>query len=233
MKNAKRILIVLLILLILMLILLFFKNELFSFLFVKEYEHKYKDINLVEKNLYLDKTQNIIEENTIDINNLKITLSDFYYNKDEKKLEFDLEFSNENSLNNVGYILRVYNTEYCLGDRFNGQISLNSAIEYIISYNKFYEENFGVKNRYIDLVNCITQNNDLLSKCNMLKQDELMENGNLVHQISFELPEEFVINDILNIELFDLNYQNIGEKTVYQVQEPLTQVRYTINFGEN
>lgn len=233
MKNVKKILIVLLIFLIFMLILLIFKNEIFSFIWVKEYEHKYKDINLVEKTLYFDESQNTIEENTININTFEITLSDFYYNKDEKKLEFNLKFANEDSLNNVGYILRVYNTEYCLGDRFNGQISLNSAIEYIISYNKFYEENFGVKSRNIDLVNGITLSNDLLSKCNMLKQDELMENGDLVQQISFELPEEFVISDVLKIELFDLNYQNIGDKTVYQAQEPLTQVQYTINFSGN
>lgn len=67
----------------------------------------------------------------------------------------------------------------------------------------------------------------------MFKQDELLENGNLIHKISFELPEEFIITDNLKIELFDLNYQNIGNSTVYQAQELLTQVRYTINFNGN
>lgn len=233
MKNIKKILIILFILLIFMLIILFFKNEILSFICIKEYEHKYKDINLIEKTLSFDKNQNAIEENEININGFKINLSDFNYSKDEKKLEFNLKFENESSLNHVGYILRVYNEEYWLGDRFNGQISLDSSIEYVINYKKFYEENFGIQNKTIDITDFDLPNNNLLNKCQMLKQNELLENGDLIHKISFELPEEFVINNILKIELFDLNYQNIGNPTVYQVQEPLTQVKYTINFVEN
>lgn len=233
MKNYKKIFIILLIILIFMLILLIFKNEIYSFIWVKEYEHKYKDINSIEKTLSFDTNNVKIEENNISINDFQVILSDLAYNKDEKKLDFNLKFENKNSLNNVGYILRVYNTEYCLGDRFNGQISLGSGIEYIISYNKFYEENFGIKNKTINLSNSIFPDNDLLNKCNMVKYNEFLENGSLIHKISFELPDEFIINNTLKIELFDLNYQNIGDKTIYQVQEPLTQVQYTINFSEN
>lgn len=148
-------------------------------------------------------------------------------------MNFNLKFENENDLNHVGYILRVYNDEYCLGDRFNGQISLDSAIEYIINYNNFYEKNFGYKSQAIDMSNIVTPTNDLLNKCKMLKQDELLENGELVHHISFNLPDEFVVSNSLKIELFDLNYQNIGDKTIYQTQNPLTQIEYTINLNEN
>lgn len=231
MKVYKKIFTILLIVLILMLIILFFKYEIFNFIWVKEYEHKYKDINSIEKTLSFDKNE--IEENEININDFQINLSDFKYNKDEKKLEFNLKFKNKSSLNNVGYILRVYNTEYCLGDIFTGYISLDSAIEYIINYNIFYEENFGYKSKSINLADVTFPNNDLRGMCNTLKQTEVLENGELLHKISFELPEEFIISDILKIELFDLNYQNVRDTTVYKVQEPLTQIRYTININED
>ena len=48
--------------------------------------------------------------------------------------------------------------------------------------------------------------------------------------ISLEIPEEFVIDDILNIDLFDINYQNIGNKEFYQLKAPLSEIKYTIDF---
>ncbi len=233
MKKYKQIFIILLLVLLFSILILFFKNEIFTFIWTKEYENKYKDINLIEKTLSFNKYENLIEENTTKINNFQVVLSDLNYNKAKKNLEFNLTFKTEKELNNVGYILRVYNTEYCLGDRFNGQISLDNAIEYIISYNKFYEKNFGYKSKSIDITNSEIIENNLINECRMIKQDELLENGSLIHKISFELPEQFVINDGFKIELFDLNYQNIGDKTIYQVQEPLTQIDYIINFSEN
>ena len=233
MKKYKQIFIILLLVLLFSILILFFKNEIFTFIWTKEYENKYKDINLIEKTLSFNKYENLIEENTTKINNFQVVLSDLNYNKAKKNLEFNLTFKTEKELNNVGYILRVYNTEYCLGDRFNGQISLDNAIEYIISYNKFYEKNFGYKSKSIDITNSEIIENNLINECRMIKQDELLENGSLIHKISFELPEQFVINDGFKIELFDLNYQNIGAKTIYQVQEPLTQIDYIINFSEN
>lgn len=233
MKKYIKIFIPLLIILILILLILFFKNEIFTFIWVKEYEHKYNNLNLIEKTISFNTTTNTLEENSININNFRISLSDFNFNANEKTLNFNLNFENGNDLNHVGYILRVYNNEYCLGDRFNGQISLDNAIEYIISYNKFYEKNFGYKSKSIDITNSEIIENNLINECRMIKQDELLENGSLIHKISFELPEQFVINDGFKIELFDLNYQNIGDKTIYQVQEPLTQIDYIINFSEN
>lgn len=234
MKNSKIfLLLILIVIAILLIIITFFKNEIFTFIWVKEYENKYKDINLIEKSLSFDKTQNLIEDNNITINDFNIVLSDLNYNQNDKKLNFNLNFKNTNALNDVGYILRVYNENYCLGDRFSGQISLDNAIEYIISYNKFYEKNFDYKSKSINFTNSNIIENNLTNECKMLKQDESLEDGSLIHKISFELPEEFIINDKLNIELFDLTYQNIGDKTIYQAQNPLTQIEYSVNINEN
>lgn len=231
MKIYKKIFITLLIIFIFILSILIFKNQIFTFIWIKKYEHKYQSITSIEKNLSFDKTQNLVEENEITIKDFQTTLSNLKYSKDEKKLEFNLKFKNQNILNNVGYVLRVYNPQYCLGDNFIGYISLDSSIEYIISYNKFYEENFGYKNQSINLNNNTFSKNDLKNTCNMIEQTEILENGELLHQISFDLPKEFTINDILKIELFDLNYQNVGDTTIYKVQEPLTQIQYTINLN--
>lgn len=229
----KKVLILLVGILILVLIIFFMKDEIFSFISIKKYEHKYNNINLIEKTLNFDKNQKIIEENAIDINGFKINLSDFNYNNNDKKLNFNLTFKGQNNLNDVSYILRVYNTEYCLGDKFNGNITLDSGIEYIISYDKFYEKNFGIQIKKIDMASNTIIENDLLNKSQMLKQNELLENGEIMHKISFELPEEFNIKDSLKIELFDLNYQNIGNQTVYQPQGVLTQIQYTIDLVES
>ncbi len=234
MKKYKKLLIViLLVILLVTLFLLFFKNEIFTFVKVKQYEQKYKNINIVEKNLSFDKNTNQLEENNTDINGFKISLSDFNYNQNDKKLDFNLKFENENKLNTVGYILRVYNEEYCLGDRFNGPVSIDTSIDYIINHSKFYEDKFEYKSKTIDMTNAEIIENDLLNECQMIKQEELLEDGSLVHKISFELPEQFIITDNLKVELFDLNYQNIGDSMIYQAKEPLAQIEYTINLSEN
>lgn len=216
-----------------MLIILSFKDEILTFIWVKEYEEKYKDINLIEKTLQFNKTTNTLEENNINLNGFKINLSELKYNKDEKKLDFNLKFENESNLNHVGYILRVYNTEYCLGNRGHGHLSFTSPEEYYITYNKFYEETFGYKSRAINFSNMDVPNNDLVNECTMSNQPEVLENGGLLHKISFNLPEEFVISNSFKIELFDLNYQTVEDRTFYQVTNPLTQIRYTINLNEN
>lgn len=53
----------------------------------------------------------------------------------KKKLEFNLKFKNQNILNNVGYVLRVYNPQYCLGDNFIGYISLDRTFNSNTIYN--------------------------------------------------------------------------------------------------
>lgn len=225
----KKIIIVLSIILLLLLLILFLKNEFYSIIWEKEYEHKYKDVKIVERNLSFDKSENVLETNKIEINDFEILLSDLKYNSNDNKLDFYLKFKNKNNLNNVGYILRVYNENYSLGDRFNGYVSMASAIEYTINYNKFYEENFGYKRENIDLTKFPIIENDLFNECKMSKYDEQLEDGTFIHKLSFELPKEFVINDSFKIELIDLNYQNIGDKNFYQVKEPLTQIKYNIN----
>lgn len=77
----------------------------------------------------------------------------------------------------------------------------------------------------------ITKHN---AKTNVIKtlytnQIENSENGTLLHKISFSLPDEFVINNILNIVLFDINYQTIDDKTFHKVNEPLSEIKYIIN----
>lgn len=227
----KKIIIVLFSILFFLLLILFFKNEFYSIIWEKKYEYKYKDAKLVEKSLSFDKSENILETNSIDINDFKIILSNLNYNSTENKLDFYLKFKNKNNLNHIGYILRVYNDDYCLGDRFNGYVSIASTIEYTINYNKFYEENFGYRKKNIDLTKYISIENDLYNECKMSKQDEQLEDGSFIHKISFELPERFVINNNLKIELVDLNYQNVGDKVFYHVQEPMTEIRYNINFS--
>ena len=212
-------------------IIAIFRYNILWLYYEKKYEIKHNNRYLVEEALSYDKENKLVEENSVHVNDFKVVLSDLEYT--ENKLNFNLKFSHSKALNHAGYILRVFNKDYCLGDRFNGQISLDSATEWLISMDKFYEENFhfddvekNVEKRMIGF----DQNDYMLLKGNITKYGEILDDGSLVHKISLEIPEEFVIDDVLNIDLFDINYQNIGNPEFYQVKAPLSEIKYTIDF---
>lgn len=230
----KKIIIILLVILVLLLIVLRFYNEIGWFIYEKIYDYKYKDIYSVEKNLSYDIENALVEENLIEIDDFKIVLSDLNYT--ENKLNFNLKFSHLKPLNHSGYILRVANKDYYLGDRFNGQISLDSSFEWLISMDKFNInnfENYKEKSHIFKRLNAFENNlHNLLNEARLEKQDELLDDGSLVHKMSFEIPEKFIIGDTLKIVLFDMNYQNIGDTEFYQVKAPLTEIVYNINFKQ-
>lgn len=223
--------IILLFILLFISIIAIFRNDILWLYYEKKYEIKHNNRYLIEETLSYDKENKLVEENSIHVNDFKVVLSDLEYS--ENKLNFNLKFSHSKPLNHTGYILRVFNKDYCLGDRFNGQISLDSATEWLISMDKFYEENFyfddvekNVEKRMIGF----DHNDYMLFDGRITKYDEILDDGSLIHKISLEIPEEFVIDDILNIDLFDINYQNIGNKEFYQLKEPLSEIKYTIDF---
>lgn len=228
----KKIIIILLVILVMLLILLRFYNEIGWFIYEKIYDYKYKGIYSVEKNLSYDIDKSLIEENLIEIDDFKVVLSDLNYT--ENKLNFNLKFSHLKPLNHSGYILRVANKDYYLGDRFNGQISLDSSFEWLISMDKFNInnfENYKENSHTLKRLNAFENNlHNLLNEARLEKQDELLDDGSLVHKISFEIPEKFIIDDTLKIVLFDMNYQNIGNTEFYQVKAPLSEIKYTIDF---
>ena len=223
--------IILLFILLFISLIAIFRNNILWLYYEKKYEIKHNNRHLIEETLSYDKENKLVEENSIHVNDFKVVLSDLEYT--DNKLNFNLKFSHSKPLNHTGYILRVFNEDYCLGDRFNGQISLDSATEWLISMDKFYEENFhfddvekNVEKRMIGF----DQNDYMLLKGNITKYGEILEDGSLIHKISLEIPEEFVIDDVLNIDLFDINYQNIGNPEFYQVKAPLSEIKYTIDF---
>lgn len=222
--------VILLFILLFISIIAIFSNNILWLFFEKKYEIKHNNRYLIEETLSYDKENKLTEENSIHVNDFKVVLSDLEYTENE--LNFNLKFSHSKPLNHIGYILRVFNKDYCLGDRFNGQISLDSAIEWLISMDKFYEDNFYFYNARINVDNKLRglyKNDYMLFDGRTTKYVEILEDGSLLHKISLEIPEEFVIDDILNIDLFDINYQNIGNKEFYQLKEPLSEIKYTID----
>lgn len=223
--------IILLFILLFVSIIAVFRYEILWLFFEKKYEIKHNNRYLIEETLSYDKENKLIEENSIHVNDFKVILSDLEYT--DNKLNFNLKFSHSKPLNHTGYILRVFNKDYCLGDRFNGQISLDSATEWLISMDKFYEENYGytkvpknINNRLVE----VPENNHMLFKGKITKYNEILEDGSLMHKISLEIPEEFIVDEGLNIDLFDINYQNIGNTEFYQLKDPLSEIKYVIDF---
>lgn len=181
-------------------------------------EKRYSNIEHIDKTLEYDLENNLIGDNIIHINNFNIALLDFEYSE-KNELKFSLKFSNLEPLNSVGYILRIYNESYCLGDRFLGKVSI-SPKEWLIYQDIFYKKTF----------NSVTNKNLLNAIQNFSKQVEILEEDNsLLHIISIDLPKEFIISDKLNILLFDMNYQNIGDKNFYKLVEPYNEIEYIVN----
>lgn len=228
MKKNVIFLISLIIILITIVCFFFFKNHIYSFWAIKKYEKKYEDLYFSKKDIIFDNI-NGIEKNEININDFYVSISDFKYIEDEKRLELQFKFKGENPLNRVDYVLRVYNLNYCLGDMFNGDLSLDNGVDYIINYNKFYEKNFGYKNSIISLSEAPYNQFDLLGECKFENKAELLDSGEIIHKISLNLPEKFIVEDKLNIDLFDINYQYIGNKELYKVAEPLCELNYIID----
>lgn len=223
--------VILLFILLFISIIAIFRNDILWLIFEKKYEVKHNNRYLIEETLSYDKENKLVEENSIHVNDFKVVLSDLEYT--ENKLNFNLKFSHSKPLNHAGYILRVFNEDYCLGDRFNGQISLDSAIEWLICMDKFYEENFYFDDVVKNVEKRMTgfdKNEYMLFDGRITKYDEILDDGSLIHKISLEIPEEFIIDDVLYIDLFDINYQNIGNKEFYQLKAPLSEIKYTIDF---
>lgn len=218
----KKFLIFLLIFAIVLVIFLAFNGHIIKFIdkyiVYSMYENKYDNIDKIEKSLTYNNETDVIEENSIKINDLNIVMSDIEYTE-ENKLSFELKFSNSNTLNDIGYILRVYNEEYSLGDRYSGKVSITPK-DWIYYQRTVLARIFGESEDALS-------NNVIYTQ--MDNQEELLEDGSLVHKISFNLPEEFIIKDTLNIALYDINYQNFGDSNFYQVNEDLVEINYTIN----
>ena len=70
---------------------------------------------------------------------------------------------------------------------------------------------------------------NLLNVTSFSSQKEMLDSGEVIYKLIYELPEEFLVQDKLNINLFDINYQYIGNKEFYKVAEPLCELNYTIN----
>lgn len=210
----KTILIIVILILIIVGLCFAFREKIATFI----YENKYAKIECINEDLTYNKETNTLSENSVSVGDFNIVLSNLQYTN-ENELNFELKFSNSNSLNHVGYILRVFNEEYYLGDRFNGQTSISSQ-DWVMYSNIFYKnifkENFEEKN--------------LLNNTQFSNQNEVLESGELIHKISFKLPEQFVIGEKLNIDLFDINYQNIGDTNFYKLKEPLSEINFIINY---
>lgn len=207
----KKILIILLLIIILIILACIFSKKIIYYY----YDKKYDNMETIEKSLAYNKEANLIEENSISLNNMNIVLSNFEYT-DKNELNIEFKFSHNTQLNSVGYLLRLYDENYFFGDYFIGQTSLSST-EWIMNQKSF------CKQTYNDI------EKDILLFSKNFQHENILEENTMIHRISFSLPEEIIIKDNLNIVLFDLNYQNVGDKNFYNLTDKLSEIKYTLN----
>ena len=218
----KKVFIVIIVFVLILLSLgLIFKQNIAEFytekILMKEYEEKYSKVKSIDCEIEYNKNENKVLENEIELGDLNASIINFNISE-ENKMEIDLKFTGKEQLNAVGYILRVYNDKYHLGDRYDGNVSITGADNVMYSevfYSKVFDEYSFEKN--------------LLNITSFSSQKELLDSGEVIYKLIYELPEEFLVQDKLNINLFDINYQYIGNKEFYKVAEPLCELNYTIN----
>ena len=211
MEIGKKIFIILLSLIVIIYLISTF--NIIEKLVYRVYEAHYNKISKVENTLKYDFNTSKLEENELNFDNFTISLNDLNY--DSNKLSFIIKFSNDKKLNDIGYLLRIYINEYSLSDRFIGKTTLSNQ-DYIMYQNLFYKQvfnfSFGEKNLFTNFAN----------------DEKIMEDGTIIHNLSFDLPNEFVVNNNLNIDLFDINYQNIGDEKFYKPKDKFTEINYNI-----
>ncbi len=207
----KKLLIILIIIAVMVIfVLLFGKNIIYYY-----YDKKYDNIERIEKNLTYNEEGNLIEESSVTLNNLNVSLSNVKYTN-ENELDLEFKFLNSKPLNTVGYILRLYTEEHYFGDYFMGPTSLSST-QWIMNTHSFCKKTY----------NDIYKNRELISKT--FNHENILEENTMLHKITFHLPEEFKIKDKLNVVLLDLNYQNVDDKNFYKITDKLSEIKYTID----
>lgn len=184
---------------------------------MKEYEEKYSQTKIINKEIEYIKLEDKVIENEIEIGDLKASFLKFKVT-DNNKLEMDIKFSGKEPLNAIGYILRVYNDKYHLGDRYVSTVSITGAD------NMMYSQVF-----YSKIFTNGSFENNLLNITRFSSNKELLDSGEIIYKLTYELPKEFIIDDKLNVDLFDINYQYVGNPTFYKALDPLAELNYTIN----
>lgn len=184
------------------------------------YSYKYEKRTFIEKNIDLD--NDYTSQSLININNLSIELKNLEINENKLLLQFC--FNSNDNLNNVGYLLRVYNNDYYLGNRYAGKISLSNNELYF--YNAFFNtETYGQEN---------IASKDLLNETRFKYKTINSETENkLIQEIEYEFPENFIPNDLIHIDLLDINYQIEGNSDFHKIDNQLTEIRYNISLNKN
>ncbi len=184
------------------------------------YSYKYEKRTFIEKNIDLD--NDYTSQSLININNLSIELKNLEINENKLLLQFC--FNSNDNLNNVGYLLRVYNNDYYLGNRYAGKISLSNNELYF--YNAFFNtEIYGQEN---------IASKDLLNETRFKYKTINSETENkLIQEIEYEFPENFIPDDLIHIDLLDINYQIEGNSDFHKIDNQLTEIRYNISLNKN
>ena len=212
----KHFILIIIVCLIVLTMILAFKKDIVK----TYYSYKYEKRTFIEKNIDLD--NDYTSQSLININNLSIELKNLEI--DENKLLLQFCFNSNDNLNNVGYLLRVYNNDYYLGNRYAGKISLSNNELYF--YNTFFNtEIYGQEN---------IASKDLLNETRFKYKTINSETENkLIQEIEYEFPENFIPDDLIHIDLLDINYQIEGNSDFHKIDNQLTEIKYNISLNKN
>lgn len=200
---------------IIIFVLLFWKNIVYFY-----YDKKYDNIERIEKNLTYGEEGNLAEESSVNLNDLNVSLSNIEYNNQNDELYLEFKFVGTKQLNTVGYILRWYTEENYYGDYYMGPTSISSA-QWVMNAISFRKKTY----------NDADKASELLFKT--FNHENILEDNTMLHKITFSLPEEVELKDKVNIVLFDLNYQNVGDPNFYKATDKLTEIKYTFDTINN
>lgn len=209
--KKKLLIILAIIAIIVIFILVFLKNIVYFY-----YDKKYDNIERIEKNLTYGEERNLAEESSVNLNDLNVSLSNINYNNQNDELYLEFKFVGTKQLNTVGYILRWYTEENYYGDYYMGPTSISST-QWVMNAISFRKKMYKDADKAIELL------------YKTFSHENILEENTMLHKITFSLPEEVELKDKVNIVLFDLNYQNVGDPNFYKATDKLTEIKYTVD----
>lgn len=169
---------------------------------------------------YSDKS---FSKNSLNKNGININFSNFNYHKENNSIELNFDFSKENAdiLNNIGFILRIYDDEKTLTHQISNGYILKFPESHM--YSKYY-----LKEQYNDYIEeyGLFSNSNLVTFTNYSPED----NSYITKKITLTLPENYNIKGNLNISLLDLQYQTTKSPDYNKVISPLGEFLFTVNF---
>lgn len=172
------------------------------------------------------------KNNVVSKNNISIKLSSINYEQASGELNLKFEFytNNDNILENIGSVLRIYDNKKIFYHGYGGTTIWDSdtATNLLLGknmYGEFDESNFYNKKLFGELDDT-NFNSGLGTTITGLDNDD----EPVIEEVTLNLGKGYEISDNLYIDFLDFQYKSVDEFVWRKAIEPLGELKFIVNF---